>query len=108
MDVIAYDLGIDAADVRRRNFIQPDEMPYSTQFPIVVYDESDYPQLHQLLLDKLDYPALRAEQQRRRGTPGERPLGVGTSVWVEMAGFGPSAFSSSSGTSRDGSRRRHG
>ena len=92
MDVIAYDLGIDAADVRRRNFIQPDEMPYATQFPIVVYDESDYPQLHQLLLDKLDYPALRAEQQRRRSTPGERPLGVGTSVWVEMAGFGPSAF----------------
>ncbi|HVB42841.1 MAG TPA: xanthine dehydrogenase family protein molybdopterin-binding subunit [Streptosporangiaceae bacterium] len=92
MDVIADDLGMDPAQVRQRNFIQPEEMPYSTQFPVVTYDESDYPRLQRMLLDKLDYPALREEQQRRRGTPGARPLGVGTSVFVEMGGFGPSAF----------------
>jgi carbon-monoxide dehydrogenase large subunit len=92
IDVVAGDLGLDPAEIRRRNFIQPDEMPYATQFPIVVYDESDYPRLLEILLDKLDYGALRAEQRRRRGTPGARPLGIGLSVFVEMAGFGPSAF----------------
>ncbi len=92
VDVVAHDLGMDPAEVRRRNFIQADEMPYATQFPIVTYDESDYPRLHQMLLDRLDYEGLRAEQRRRRDTPGARLLGIGTSVFVEMAGFGPSAF----------------
>jgi len=92
MDVIASDLGIDPAEVRRRNFIQPEQMPYATQFPIVVYDESDYPQLLEILLEKLDYEGLRKQQQERRATEGAPLLGVGLSVFVEMAGFGPSAF----------------
>ncbi len=92
MDVIADDLGIDPAEVRRRNFIQPGDMPYSTQFPVVTYDESDYPRLQELLLEKLDYQALRDEQEQRRAAGGSRLLGVGTSVFVEMGGFGPSAF----------------
>jgi carbon-monoxide dehydrogenase large subunit len=92
VDVIAFDLGIDAADVRRRNFIQPEEMPYQTQFPIVAYDESDYPQLLEILLDKLDYAGLRKEQQSRREAGSTKLLGIGTSVFVEMAGFGPTPF----------------
>ena len=92
MDTIAFDLGMDPAEVRRRNFIQPEEMPYTTQFPIVVYDESDYPQLQSLLLEHLDYDSLRREQKLRRANPEAKLLGVGLSVFVEMAGFGPSAF----------------
>ncbi|MHA3703682.1 xanthine dehydrogenase family protein molybdopterin-binding subunit [Jatrophihabitans sp. YIM 134969] len=92
MDAMAFDLGMDPAEVRRRNFIQPEEMPFATQFPIVVYDESDYPQLQELLLEHLDYKGLRKEQEERRSDPDAKLLGVGMSIFVEMAGFGPSAF----------------
>ncbi len=92
MDVAAKDLGLDPAEMRRRNLIQPEEMPYATQFPIVVYDESDYPRLLDTLLEKLDYEGLREEQKARREDPDAPLLGVGLSVWVEMAGFGPSEF----------------
>lgn len=92
MDVAAKDLGLDPSEFRRRNFIQPEDMPYQTQFPIVMYDESDYPRLLETLLDKLDYDSIRREQQTRREDPDAPLLGVGLSVWVEMAGFGPSAF----------------
>lgn len=92
MDTIAHDTGLDPTEVRRRNFIQPEEMPFSTQFPIVSYDESDYPQLQELLLEHLDYAGVRAEQARRRSDPDAKLLGVGVSIFVEMAGFGPSAF----------------
>jgi aerobic carbon-monoxide dehydrogenase large subunit len=92
IDVAAVDAGFDPAEMRRRNFVQPDEMPYATQFPLVVYDESDYPRLLEVLLDKLGYDEARREQARRRDTPGAALLGVGLSTWVEMAGFGPSAF----------------
>jgi carbon-monoxide dehydrogenase large subunit len=92
VDVSARDLGLDPAEMRRRNLIQPDEMPYATQFPLVVYDESDYPRLLEELLDKLGYDDVRKEQAACQGKPGAPLLGVGLSVWVEMAGFGPSAF----------------
>lgn len=92
VDVAAKDLGMDPAEFRRRNFIQPEEMPYQTQFPIVNYDESDYPRLLETLLEKLDYEGLRKDQQDRRNDPAAPMLGVGVSVFVEMAGFGPSAF----------------
>ncbi|QMW65821.1 xanthine dehydrogenase family protein molybdopterin-binding subunit [Mumia sp. ZJ1417] len=92
VDVAAGDLGIDPAEFRRRNLIQPEEMPYPTQFPIVVYDESDYPRLLEMLLEKLDYEGVRREQEVRRQDPEAPLLGVGLSVFVEMAGFGPSAF----------------
>jgi carbon-monoxide dehydrogenase large subunit len=92
MDVAAGDLGVDPAELRRRNFIQPEEMPYATQFPLVVYDESDYPRLLEVLLDKLGYHEVRKEQQARRSGAGTPLLGIGLSVFVEMAGFGPSAF----------------
>jgi carbon-monoxide dehydrogenase large subunit len=92
MDVAARDLGLDPAQMRRRNLIQADEMPYTTQFPLVVYDESDYPKLLDLLLDKLGYDEVRKEQAANQSTPQAPLLGVGLSVWVEMAGFGPSAF----------------
>jgi carbon-monoxide dehydrogenase large subunit len=89
VDVIADELGIDSLDVRRRNFVQRDEMPYATQFPGIVYDEGDYPALLEDLLARLDYPALRAEIESRR-TDTSRPLmGIGFSTFVEMGGFGP-------------------
>lgn len=92
IEVAAKDLGLDPAEMRRRNLIQADDMPYQTQFPIVCYDESDYPQLLDMILEKIDYEAVRKEQAARRDDPEAPLLGIGLSVFVEMAGFGPSAF----------------
>ncbi|MQA13862.1 MAG: molybdopterin-dependent oxidoreductase [Pseudonocardiaceae bacterium] len=89
MDRVADELGIDPLDVRRRNYIQPGEMPYATQFEGIVYDEANYPALLDRLLEKIDYQALRAEADRRRTDPNAKLLGIGFSTFVEMGGFGP-------------------
>jgi carbon-monoxide dehydrogenase large subunit len=89
MDAVAAELGADPLDVRRRNFIQAEEMPYSTQFDGIVYDEANYPAALDLLLTKIDYPALRADQAARRADPARPLLGIGFSTFVEMGGFGP-------------------
>jgi carbon-monoxide dehydrogenase large subunit len=89
VDSVAAELGLDPLDVRRRNLIQPGEMPYATQFEGIVYDEADYPAALDLLLEKIDYQALRADQARRRADPSARLLGIGFSTFVEMGGFGP-------------------
>jgi carbon-monoxide dehydrogenase large subunit len=89
MDVVAAELGRDPLDVRRVNFIQPGEMPYATQWPGIVYDESDYPRLLDTLLEHIDYPALKREAEERRADPSRPLLGVGFSTFVEMGGFGP-------------------
>ncbi|MGZ4603247.1 MAG: xanthine dehydrogenase family protein molybdopterin-binding subunit, partial [Kineosporiaceae bacterium] len=90
MDVVADELGRDPLEVRRANFIQPGEMPYATQWPGIVYDESDYPRLLDTLLEHLDYEALQREREERRADPDRPLLGIGFSTFVEMGGFGPS------------------
>jgi carbon-monoxide dehydrogenase large subunit len=89
MDVVADELGRDPLDVRRVNFIQPGEMPYATQWPGIVYDESDYPRLLDTLLRHLDPEPLRREAEERRADPARPLLGIGFSTFVEMGGFGP-------------------
>ncbi len=95
VDVVARELGRDPLEVRRVNFIQPGEMPYATQWPGIVYDESDYPRLLDTLLGHLrdggaDLEALRREAAERRADPSRPLLGIGFSTFVEMGGFGPS------------------
>jgi carbon-monoxide dehydrogenase large subunit len=89
VDLVADELGIDSLDVRRRNFIQRDEMPFATQWPGIVYDEGDYPGLLEDLLSRVDYPALRAEAESRRSDESKPLMGIGFSTFVEMGGFGP-------------------
>src|SRR5262245_36927219 len=67
LDSAAARLGIDAAELRRRNLIRPDEMPYDigTVFGVnTVYDSGDFPGLLDALLKRLDYEGARAEQKR--------------------------------------------
>ncbi|NEK58449.1 xanthine dehydrogenase family protein molybdopterin-binding subunit [Geodermatophilus sabuli] len=90
VDVVADELGRDPVDVRRVNLIQPGEMPFATQWPGIVYDESDYPRLLDTLLEHLDYEALKREAEERRRDPQRPLLGIGFSTFVEMGGFGPS------------------
>ena len=90
IDMVVHRLGLDPADVRRRNFIQPHEMPYDCgphKYHDVVYDSGNYPGLLEKALTKIDYPELKASsgKARREG----RAVGVGIACFVETSGLGP-------------------
>jgi CO/xanthine dehydrogenase Mo-binding subunit len=91
LDVAAARLGLDPAELRRRNLIRPDEMPYdtgTTSFGAsTVYDSGDFPALFAELLRRLDYDGARAEQ-RRLAARGVR-RGIGLAAYVEKTGLGP-------------------
>jgi carbon-monoxide dehydrogenase large subunit len=82
--LLAAELGLDPAEVRRKNFIRPDAFPY--QAPMGPhYDSGNYAAALDMVLDKAGYASLRAEQEtaRRAG----RLLVIGLSSYVEMCGF---------------------
>jgi 2-furoyl-CoA dehydrogenase large subunit len=83
MDRVAQALELSPIEVRRKNLIQPDEMPYRT-ISGNVYDSGDYPGLLSTLLEKINYDALRQEQRtaRERG----KLIGIGIVIGVEPGG----------------------
>jgi carbon-monoxide dehydrogenase large subunit len=85
MDRGARQLGLDPADIRRRNFVPRDAFPYrnATGF---VYDSGDYLAAFEKALAIADYKALRAEQQRARERGGI--TGIGLASYVENAALG--------------------
>ena len=91
IDRVAAELELDPADVRRRNFIEPDEMPYEVGGGALgqktVYDCGDYRSAFEQALAAADYKALRDEQTRARGEG--RYLGIGVGCVLEKAGLGP-------------------
>ena len=88
MDMLARELGMDPAELRRRNFIQPDQFPYTTQMG-AVYDSGDYPKA----LDRALANAGWAELQRQRDAARAegRLVGIGLAMYVEVCGLGPSS-----------------
>ncbi|MEA2629757.1 MAG: aerobic carbon-monoxide dehydrogenase large subunit [Chloroflexota bacterium] len=86
MDRLALKLGIDAATLRKRNLIKPEQIPYTTGIPAgrsgLVYDSGNYPRLLELALDKLAY-----DEARDRGRNG-RLVGYGVACCVESTSFG--------------------
>ena len=92
LDVVARELGLDPIEVRRRNLIPPDAMPYPMGIPYrdgvdVVYDRGDFPAQLEQALRLFDLEGFRAQQEaaRREG----RRLGVGVACYVEGSGYGP-------------------
>lgn len=91
MDLLARTLGIDPIEIRRRNLLTPDAMPYhagtTTLGHPTVYDTGDYASALDAALRAADYPRLRTYQaeQRARG----RHLGIGVACVLEKAGLGP-------------------
>jgi aerobic carbon-monoxide dehydrogenase large subunit len=85
MDRLALTLGIEPAELRRRNLIQPDQIPYKTGFPAgrrgLVYDSGDYPKLLELTLKKL------GDTDRIKAGDGWL-IGVGVACCVESTSFG--------------------
>ena len=83
----AYELGIDPAEIRFRNFIQPDQFPYETPTGFV-YDSGDYPTALRKALDEVGYDRLREEQAEARAQG--RLIGIGIAHFTEAVGAGPS------------------
>ena len=88
LDVLAGRLGMDPADIRRRNLIPAHKFPYRTATGLT-YDSGEYEKALDLALEAGDYTGLRAEQARRRAEGGGKLLGIGLACYVEICGFGP-------------------
>ena len=93
MDLIAGTLGLEPAEVRRRNMIRPDEMPYPMGVPYrdgepIVYDSGDFPGAMEKVLgcDRRS-SAFRTRQREARALG--RYLGLGIASYVEGTGVGP-------------------
>ena len=88
MDVAADELGIDPAELRRKNFIDPSQFPLTTQTG-AAYDSGDYAMALDAALEASGYAALRQEQAARRAKGDRKLLGIGLSSYVEItAPFG--------------------
>ncbi len=88
IDMIAAELDMDPADVRRRNYVKPEQFPYKTPTGST-YDTGEYEKNLDTALQTANYNALRDEQAARRGGDSDTLLGIGMATYVEMCGFGP-------------------
>jgi carbon-monoxide dehydrogenase large subunit len=91
MDMVAHKLGLDPAEVRLKNFIPTELMPYNTGTTAfgkpTIYDSGDFHKQFHLALEKFNYYELQkqCEAERRAG----RAIGIGFGCFVEKSGLGP-------------------
>jgi carbon-monoxide dehydrogenase large subunit len=83
MDLIAHDLGLDPAEVRRRNFIPPDAFPYQAATGLT-YDSGNYAQGMERTLELLDYAHWRARARQQK--PDEPLIGIGLATFLKSSG----------------------
>jgi carbon-monoxide dehydrogenase large subunit len=94
VDVFAAEIGMDPAEVRRRNMVASDRFPFTTPTG-TTYDIGDYVTALDKVLEAAGYDGLRTEQRRRREAGETKQLGIGLSSYVEITnGFGGSEFGS--------------
>ncbi|CAN5775792.1 molybdopterin-dependent oxidoreductase [soil metagenome] len=91
-DLVARATGVDPAEVRRRNFIQPEDFPYDTGIGMLPYDSGNYEAALDRALETVAYPALRDEQKSRIERGANKLLGIGLSTYVEVCGVAPSKW----------------
>ncbi|MEY2455936.1 MAG: aerobic carbon-monoxide dehydrogenase large subunit [Acidimicrobiaceae bacterium] len=89
MDTLAYQLGIEPAEIRRRNYIQPGQFPYSSPAGLV-FDSGDYEPTLDRALEMVGFDAIRADQAKRRAAGSTKHIGLGVVTYVEMCGLAPS------------------
>ena len=88
IDLFANEIGMDPADVRRRNLVPKFLEPYTTGIG-TAYDVGDYPEALERVLVAAGYDDLRNEQARRRAAGEPVELGIGIAVYVEVTAGGP-------------------
>jgi len=86
MDLLAAELKLDPAEVRRKNFIPPDAFPYAAPGG-VNYDTGEYEKNLDYALQVSNYAQLRQEQAQARAQG--RIVGIGIATYTEICGFGP-------------------
>jgi carbon-monoxide dehydrogenase large subunit len=86
-DLFAAEIGMDPAEVRKRNLLAAFTEPYTSKGG-ALYDSGDYPAALEAVLAAADYDGLRAEQAQRRERGDVLQLGIGMSVYVEITGGG--------------------
>jgi aerobic carbon-monoxide dehydrogenase large subunit len=90
LDMVAHRLNLDPADIRRRNLIRHEEMPYDLgkhPFHYMVYDTGDFPAQFERALETIGYEKLKSTcaEAKKQG----RAVGVGIGCFVETSGIGP-------------------
>jgi carbon-monoxide dehydrogenase large subunit len=93
VDLVARELKMDPADVRRKNFIQPNEFPYAPADNILAglkYDSGNYEPALNRALEMAGYADFRKKQAEARAQG--RYLGIGLSSYIEICGVAPSAW----------------
>ena len=83
VDLFAARIGMDPAEVRRRNFIRGEQFPFHTRSD-ATYDSGDYEGSLAKVLEAGGYAQLRAEQRRRRAAADTVQLGIGLATYVEI------------------------
>ena len=86
IDVLAQKVGVDKAEIRRRNFVKSEQFPYTTALGWTL-DSGDYQRALDKVLQAVDYDGLRREQAQKRAR-GEL-MGIGISTFTEIVGAGP-------------------
>ena len=92
LDHAARELGLDRAEIRRRNLVPGHAMPYATPLKTrggqqVILDSGDYPRCQQMALDEIGWSNFPARQQAARAQG--RHIGIGVANYVEGTGRGP-------------------
>jgi carbon-monoxide dehydrogenase large subunit len=93
LDIAARELGLDRAEIRRRNFIPPDAFPYDNEiiyqdFAPLEYDSGNYAPVLDKALELVGYDRFQHEEQPRLRAQG-RHAGIGVACYVEGTGIGP-------------------
>jgi carbon-monoxide dehydrogenase large subunit len=83
VDLFAAEIGMDPAEVRRRNLVTPEKFPFRTASG-AQYDTGRYAEALEAVLDAAGYAALRAEQAKRRESSDPVQLGIGLATYVEI------------------------
>jgi aerobic carbon-monoxide dehydrogenase large subunit len=89
LDAIAREAGIEPYEVRLKNLVRPEQMPFDN-ITNKHFDSGDYPEALRRALAHFDLPALRARQ--KRGEPDGRLLGFGLSIYCEQGAHGTSVY----------------
>ena len=93
LDFAAKELGLDRAEIRRKNLLRPDQFPFNNEILFqdsapLTYDSGDYEPALDEALEAIDYKRFLREEQRRLRAAG-RHVGIGVVCYVEGTGIGP-------------------
>ncbi|WP_428265637.1 molybdopterin cofactor-binding domain-containing protein [Haliangium sp.] len=93
LDLGARELGMDRVEIRKKNFIRPDQFPYDNEliyqdFAPLVYDSGDYLPAIEQAVERIGYEKFYASEKAAAEAAGKR-LGIGVATYVEGTGIGP-------------------